>query len=65
MGECHFENKSFTIDRSVMGFWDTDVSHLSFLVRDGGTASLLKTTQAETVTMGLKTNPDPWQRRRK
>lgn len=25
MGECHIENKIFTMDRRVMGFWDTGV----------------------------------------
>ena len=37
MGECHIENKIFTMDRRVMGFWDTgrEPFAFAFLVRDG------------------------------
>ncbi len=28
MGECHIENKIFTMDRRVMGFWDTGLNRL-------------------------------------
>ena len=37
MGECHLENKIFTMDRRVMGFWDTgrEPFAFAFLVRDG------------------------------
>lgn len=36
MGECPIENKIFTMDRRVMGFWDTgrEPFAFAFLVRD-------------------------------
>ena len=36
MGECHIENKTFTMDRRVLGFWDTgrDPFVFAFLVRE-------------------------------
>ena len=36
MGECHIENKTFTMSRRVMGFWDTGREPFlyAFLVRD-------------------------------
>ena len=36
MGECHLENKIFTMDRRVAGFWDTgrEPFAFAFLVRD-------------------------------
>ena len=36
MGECHLENKLFTMDRRVAGFWDTgrEPFAFAFLVRD-------------------------------
>ncbi len=37
MGECHIENKIFTMDRRVAGFWDTgrEPFAFAFLVREG------------------------------
>ena len=36
MGECHIENKTFTMDRRVAGFWDTgrEPFAFAFLVRE-------------------------------
>ena len=36
MNECHIENKTFTMDRRVMGFWDTgrEPFAFAFLVRE-------------------------------
>ena len=34
MGECHIENKIFTMDHRVIGFWDTGREPFAFLVRD-------------------------------